>query len=83
MIPDKFIEDADKYILVANDSDKPIKLGGRIMMNQVVREQMTMDNIIATTGFANKVCIIMVDYSAEQILHFIRIARAKLQKLSN
>lgn len=80
-IPDGFIEKADNYVLIPMDTMKGIPLGGKIMYNMVVKDQMTVDNIIFTFGFAQKVCIITVSYTAKEVQEMIANAKRLAGKL--
>ena len=86
-IPDDYIKEAEKYIVMSVFGGSPFEIGGRIMMQQVVMEQMSVDNIIAIAGMENKeglqeleqtVCIILVDYTPERIMSFVKKAQKKL-----
>lgn len=79
-IPEGFIEEAERYVLIPNDRHTGIELGGKVMMNLVVREQMTMTNIVMTTGVENKGCIILVDYSYRQVIEKIEHAKKEIEK---
>lgn len=87
-IPEGYIEDADVYKLMPMDTYNVIDVGGRIMFNMVVRDQMTIDNIVATTGLVKlketkqkTLCIIIVSYTEKDVLEKIGNAKRLAGKL--
>jgi hypothetical protein len=79
-IPQDYIEDANSYVIIPSDVTTGIPIGGRIMMNLVVREQMEISNIVATAGIEKEGCIIMVDYKYREVMQFIENAKFQLEK---
>lgn len=79
-IPDGYIEDADNYAIIPMDTQRTIELGGRIMFKSVVLDQMTLDNIVLTSGLKKKVCCIVVSYTAREVIEMIGNAKRMLGK---
>lgn len=77
-IPDGYIEDADNYCIIPLDTQKSIELGGRIMFKNVILDQMTIDNIVATSGVYPAVCCIIVSYTAQEVITMIGNAKRML-----
>lgn len=81
-IPDGYIEDADEYYVLSNiKGSTPILIGGRVMCNYVVYDQMDRRNIIATVGVKPTGCIVIVDYTVQQVNYFIDTAKKKIDKM--
>lgn len=92
-IPDGFIEDADTYsVAPADDLAHAMEIGGKIMFNLMVKEQMDAQNIIATTGVEDyedaevkstqkNTCLIIVAYTWPEIRAFYLKARKEVDRL--
>lgn len=83
-IPADFIEMAKLYKAVpAREKEfEAIEIGGRVMMEFTVLDQMKKSDIIATAGETSKNCMIIVDYTKAEILQFIENARKKIKKIN-
>ena len=83
-IPEGFIPDADKYMLgsAKTPNARLMPIGGRIMMN-LIREQMLVENIISIHGVGKLKCILVVDYTIDEIIEFMKNARLKMREAAN
>lgn len=84
-IPKGFIPVAKTYMIgsMTSEGAKLMKIGGKVMMEFVVEEQMQIEHIVSFHGVGEIKCIILVDYTDEEIMHFMRNARIKIGKLAN
>lgn len=81
-IPDDFIPKADNYMLgsAKTKGAKLINLGGKIMLEHVVMNQMLAENIISIHGVGKIKCILVVDYTDDEIRKFIFLARQRAKE---
>ena len=81
-IPESYIEEADHYAITTRDSrGESMEIGGKIMMNLIVREQMDITKIIATAGTEKSSCLIVVDYTRKEVIAMIRKARLSSESI--
>jgi hypothetical protein len=85
-ITDKFlyaidiIEPARSYYLLAKDHHtKPILVGNRIKL-EFALENIPEDMVIVTAGNAKR-CVVLLDYSSEEVFALVLKADKKLLKL--
>ena len=76
------IESAKSYYLLSNDhQSKPIYIGNRIKLDFALQD-IDSDMVIATTG-NDKRCVILMDYSVEDLLPLTRKADQGVLRLKS
>ena len=76
------IEMARSYYLLSRDKHtKPILVGNRIRLDFAL-QGIPSDMVIATAG-NNKRCVVLLDYSSEEVFHFVVKSDKKLLQLKD
>jgi hypothetical protein len=83
-IPDGYIPDADRYMIgsASTPGAKLMSIGGRVTM-KLLQEQMRVEHIISIHGVGTIKCILVVDYTVDEIKALIIKARKKILQKSN
>lgn len=83
-IPEGLIPDSEKYVMgsITTQDAKLMNVGGRLIMSLLI-PLMTAEHIVSISGVGNKECIILVDYTVDEIKELLMKARKSVLDKAN